>query len=119
MTELNLIDQNKWFSSLKLAVGSRTSSSFNYITKKFNHNDNGNVHNDIKNATIAEILKTMSVGWFIREANKEAAKKNKRPKACAKSIFSFHDYRYKQEDRDEEGHLIRTGHPTEKRSLDK
>ena len=107
MTELNLIDQNKWFSSLKLAVGSKTSSSFNYITKKFNPNDNGNVHNDIKNATIAEILKTMSVGWFIREAKKEASKKNKRPKDCAKSIFSFHDYRYKQEDRDEEGHLIR------------
>ena len=76
MTELNLIDQNKWFSSLKLAVGSKTSSSFNYITKKFNPNDNGYVNNDIKNATIAEILKTMSVGWFIREANKEALKKH-------------------------------------------
>lgn len=107
MTDFNLIEQNKWFSSLKLAVGSRTSSSFNYITKKFNPNDNGYVHNDIKNATLAEILKTMSVGWFIREANKEAEKKNKRPKDCAKSIFSFHDYRYRQEDRDNEGHLIR------------
>ena len=85
----DLIKKNKDFCSLKLAVGSKTSSSFNYITKKLNPNDNGYVHNNIYNVPLGTILIMLSENWFINEANKEAVKKNKRPKDCAKSIFSF------------------------------
>ena len=101
----NEIINNNDFCTLKLAVGSRTSSSYNYITKKLNPNEFGKVHDNIKDVPLGTILIMMQQGWFKNEPMKEAQLRNKRPKDCARSIFSFHTYRYKQSDADDEGNV--------------
>lgn len=108
MNTAKQISQNKDFCTLKLAVGCKSSSSYNYITKTLNNNKTGHILDDITDVPLGSILIAIANGTFRDRALADAAKSsNKTPKHCARSIFSFHTYRYRQDDRDEEGHLVR------------
>ena len=102
----NKILQNKWFTTLKIAEGTKSSCSWNYILKKLNPNRNGKIFNNIKDQYLSAILLSLVNGEYKRYAENKANNKSLRPKDCAKSLYSFHTYRYKLSDEDENGNVI-------------
>ena len=104
--------EKHWFEKLSLAMGSKSSSSWNYVTKRLNPNDEGNINDNIRDVTLAEILGSLRKDEFRIDAERKLyysrrhGNTDKKAKDFALSLYSFHGKRYKMEDVDENGKTV-------------
>ena len=93
-------------------MGSKSSSSWNYVLNKLNPNEDGNINDNIRDVTLGEILGSLMKDEFRERAEQKLYKSrkngntDKNAKDFALSLYSFHGRRYNMEDVDENGKTV-------------